>query len=354
MTNRRTSYKDLQLPEHTQAAVRLNNLLLNKTAGFSFTIDNDPECLFCIRMQPGNLDVQNICPISLTVEIGNTTAGLWLSDWPLANKISKFLPDGMLQELPENLSISVIESALQSLLYQAEKGLGAKLNIQSTSAEPYSLLYSMPLGFEMQVINPNSNELLFEGNGLLILDPNLYPHLQERLRHWPSDTNDDWEEHHTALWLEISRMTLTMQEINHLETDDLLLLEDKEFHDHGLIRLCMEPGHYCEATFDSLQKTNLTINTEWIPMTDNEQKQNVEHISQVPVQLSFNLGDKTLTFNEVRQLRPGYILELGKSLPEIVQIRSQNRLLGTGELVDIDGRVGVRILELFNKKAKGS
>ena len=89
-------------------------------------------------------------------------------------------------------------------------------------------------------------------------------------------------------------------------------------------------------------------------MSDNEQKQSIELISQIPVQLSFDLGQKTLSFNEVRQLRPGYIIELGMTLPEVVQIRSQNRQIGTGELVEINGRIGVRILNLFNKKAKGS
>ena len=89
-------------------------------------------------------------------------------------------------------------------------------------------------------------------------------------------------------------------------------------------------------------------------MSDNEQKANINHIAHLPVQLSFDLGEKTMTFNEVRQLQPGYILELSGSLPEIVQIRSQNRLIGSGELVEINGRVGVRILKLFGKKAKGS
>ncbi|WP_374212394.1 FliM/FliN family flagellar motor switch protein [Thiothrix subterranea] len=48
------------------------------------------------------------------------------------------------------------------------------------------------------------------------------------------------------------------------------------------------------------------------------------------------------------------MLELGKSLPEIIQIRSQHRLIGTGELVEINGRIAVRIINLFNKKAKSA
>lgn len=352
MENRRTRSTPIRLTSKAQHVVRLNNLLLNKSAGFTFRINT--EQLFRFRMLPGDMDMQSVCPISLTLAVGNTTGALWLTEWPLEKNIQRFVPNIILGELPENLAISVIESALEPLLQQAERGLDLKLSVQSMSAAPSSPMYSMPLGFEIQEFNPESNEVYYSGKGLLLLDSQLYPHLQERLSYWPSDTNEDWEEHYTSAWIEISNTTLSMKEINQLQTSDLILLENTRFQDEGEIRLRLDSGYYCEAKFESLAKSSLAINSEWIPMSENESKQNVEHISQLPVKLSFDLGEKELTFNEVRQLRPGYILELGKSLPEIVQIRSQHRLIGTGELVEINGRVGVRILDLFNKKAKRS
>jgi type III secretion system YscQ/HrcQ family protein len=332
--------------------LRLNNLLLNKTVGYSSPLGNDAVLRF--RMLPGDLNTQSICPVSMTLELGNTTAGLWLSGWPMLERIRQFVPGTMLKKLPENLAISVVETALKPLIEQAEQGLGLKLAIQSMSAEAQSTLYSMPFGFEIQVVSNTDNDILFQGSGLLLLDPQLYPHLQERLSYWPSSLNDDWEESHTPLRLEISRTLLTLQEINQLHPSDLILMENTGFQQHGLVRLCLDSNYTCEAEFTSTDKTALTIKTGWNPMTDNEQKQNIEHISQIPVQLSFDLGQKTLSFNEVRQLRPGYILELGITLPEIIQIRSQNRLIGTGELVEVNGRVGVRIINLFSKKAKGN
>jgi type III secretion system YscQ/HrcQ family protein len=344
--------KPMQLPKLAMHSVRLNNLLLNKTVGYGFALDESN--IFRFRMTPGNISDQSICPISLTLEMGNTTAGLWLSGWPMAERIIQFVPDSMLQKLPENLAISVIESALAPLLRQAEQGLGLKIGIQSMSAGLQSPLYSMPFGFEMQVASTTDNTLTFQGIGLLLLDPQLYPHIQQRLGLWPSETNPDWEEQQTPARLEISRTVLTMHDLNQLQPADLILLEDTRFQQHGMIKLRLDSGYYCEASFTSGEKTALTINSMWNPMSDNEQKQNVEHLSQIPVNLSFDLGQKTLSFNEVRQLHPGYILELGMTLPEIVQIRAQNRLIGTGELIEINGRVGVRIINLFNKKAKGN
>ncbi len=352
MENRQSHPTPIKFPSQAPLSVRLTNILLNKTSSFSFPLGDKQLVRF--RMQPGDINTQRICPISLTLELGNTTAGLWLSAWPLAEHIRQFVPDGLLGGLPENLAISIIESAMEPLLRQAEAGLGLKIGIQSTSAEPHSTLYSMPFGFDIQIVNQEDDSLQHESTGLLMLDPHLYMHVQERLRHWPSDTNPDWEEHYASVWLEISRTVLSMQEINQLQPSDLILLEDNRFEREDLLRLCIDSGYYCEATFNPMKRSTLTVNTEWMPMTDSEPKQLIEHISQIPVQLSFDLGEKTLSFNEIRQLRPGYILELGKSLPDIVQIRSQNRLIGTGELVEINGRVGVRIINLFNKKAKGS
>jgi type III secretion system YscQ/HrcQ family protein len=352
MENRQIQTPPIRFPGVPVYAVRLNNLLLNKTADIEFPLGD--ELLGRFRIQPGDLSTQSTCPISLTLELGSTTAGLWLSDWPLAERIHQFVPDGLLRELPENLAISVIENALTPLLALAEQGLGLKINIQSTDAETNSPLYAMPLGFTLEIVGRDDKQPHYQGFGLLVLDPQLYPHVQERLRHWPSDSNPDWEGHYTPIRLEISRIVFSMQEINQLQPSDLILLEDTRFEEEGLLRLRLDSGYYCEAMLNQMQRSTLTVTSEWMPMTNNEQKQNIEHISQIPVQLSFDLGDKTLSFNEVKQLHPGYVLELGKSLPEIVQIRSQHRLIGTGELVEINGRVGVRIINLFNKKAKGS
>ena len=352
MENRQSQIIPIKFPSQAALAVRLNNILLNKTSTLSFQLDEKRTARF--RLQPADSSTQSLCPISLTLELGNATAGLWLSAWPLIEQIRQFVPDGLLQQLPENLTISIIESALAPLLQQAEQALGLTITVQGTTAEHQSPLYNMPLGFEIQILDQESDNVQQTISALLMLDPHIYPHLQERLRHWQSDTNPDWEEHLTPAWLEISRIVFTMQEINQLQPSDLILLEDTRFENENLLKLRLNSGYYCEATLNQTTPSTLTITTAWMTMTDNEQQQKIEHVSQIPVQLSFDVGEKTLSFNEVRQLRPGYVLELGKSLPEIIQIRSQNRLIGTGELVEINGRVGVRILNLFNKKAKGS
>ena len=69
-------------------------------------------------------------------------------------------------------------------------------------------------------------------------------------------------------------------------------------------------------------------------------------LNQLPIQVSFDLGERTLTLGELRSLQVGQSLELGRALPSVVSLRVNGALIGTGELVEIDRRLGVTISTL--------
>ena len=351
MNNRRQiKVTPLKPTPWTDPAVRINNMLLNKSQAYSFTIDENR--MFRVQLLPGEAQRQNIYSIGMTLGIGDSTAGLWLSDWPVLDDIRAFIPEGMLPRLPENLGLALTENALEPLLLNAESGLASKISLQSLSVEQNSRLHTLPLSFELLEADRSKPE---GGNmrtiyGLLMMEERLYPLLQERLRFWPSDLNEDWEELETRLNFEIGQTELSMQEINALKPADVLMLDGNEFQVGQLVRLRLENNLYCDARLAADPEQILTITTGWNKMADNEPQTNIDQINKVPVQLTFDLGDKTLSFNEVKQLRPGYVLDLPASLPEVVQIKAQNRQIGSGELVEVDGRIGIRIISLFGKR----
>ena len=59
-------------------------------------------------------------------------------------------------------------------------------------------------------------------------------------------------------------------------------------------------------------------------------------------------GDLEITLAELRRLGPGSVMELPRSITEPVRISAQGRPVGQGELVDIEGMVGVKIVRLFD------
>lgn len=67
-------------------------------------------------------------------------------------------------------------------------------------------------------------------------------------------------------------------------------------------------------------------------------------LDAIPVRLEFDLGDRHISLADLRKLQPGEVFALDRPLAEgAVHIRANGALIGTGELVEIDGRIGVTI-----------
>jgi flagellar motor switch/type III secretory pathway protein FliN len=64
------------------------------------------------------------------------------------------------------------------------------------------------------------------------------------------------------------------------------------------------------------------------------------------VELSVGLGTTQLTLRQVLDLAVGQIVTLGRPLAGPFEVRAQGRVLGRGELVDVDGELAVRIVSL--------
>ena len=64
------------------------------------------------------------------------------------------------------------------------------------------------------------------------------------------------------------------------------------------------------------------------------------------VELTVALGTTQLTLRSVLELAVGQIVQLGRPLAGPFELRALGRVVGRGELVDVDGELGVRIVSL--------
>ncbi|NNE08560.1 MAG: hypothetical protein HKN20_08360, partial [Gemmatimonadetes bacterium] len=71
-----------------------------------------------------------------------------------------------------------------------------------------------------------------------------------------------------------------------------------------------------------------------------------ELAAEVPVVLRVELGSVRMTLQELSQLGSGSILELGRNPDAPVSLVVEDRRMGSGELVTVEGELGVRILSL--------
>ncbi len=101
---------------------------------------------------------------------------------------------------------------------------------------------------------------------------------------------------------------------------------------------------------ESLAATpTLTVIQAWKSTMPSETTTATEVASMdgVPVRISFDLGEVTLTLAQALALQPGQAIALSRPLNGPVRIRANGAVIGEGELVQIDDRLGVSIRSLF-------
>jgi type III secretion protein Q len=66
----------------------------------------------------------------------------------------------------------------------------------------------------------------------------------------------------------------------------------------------------------------------------------------LPLLVEVELGRVAVTLADLARVEPGAVLPLGLARRGLVTLRLGGRELAEGELVDVDGTVGVRVLRL--------
>jgi type III secretion protein Q len=68
------------------------------------------------------------------------------------------------------------------------------------------------------------------------------------------------------------------------------------------------------------------------------------------VELTVALGTTQLSLRQVFELSVGQIVQLGRPLAGPFELRAAGRLVGKGELVDVDGELAVRIVSVGDQE----
>ena len=119
-------------------------------------------------------------------------------------------------------------------------------------------------------------------------------------------------------------------ELEALATGDVVLLDEPPEGRHVLAF----PGGWRAA--GRLEEGSLHV----------EETSVADHRSQIPVMLEIELARFPLPLAELARLEPGAVLPLPVDRRGLVVLRAGDHAVARGELVDVDGAVGVRILSL--------
>ena len=69
-------------------------------------------------------------------------------------------------------------------------------------------------------------------------------------------------------------------------------------------------------------------------------------VDEARVTVELRVGSVQMSFKQLAQLQPGHVLALEQPLHQPVELVAQGRVIGSAELVNIEGRLGARILSL--------
>lgn len=161
-----------------------------------------------------------------------------------------------------------------------------------------------------------------------------------------------------ALRAELGRTILPLPELQSLAAGDVVLLDEYWVDARGELWLCTPGGQGVRVRAEQssyivtqgwtmLMIQDSSAPREPVPSDVDASPAEPLALDAIPIKLTFDLGDRTLPLSELRQLQPGVVFDLQRPLTDgPVMIRTNGALLGTGTLVEVDGRIGVCIATL--------
>ena len=79
---------------------------------------------------------------------------------------------------------------------------------------------------------------------------------------------------------------------------------------------------------------------------------NYRLLSDVPLRLSVEVGSTSLKLSELLELAEGSVVELDRQANELLDILVNGTLVAQGEVVTVNGRFGIRVVEVVATDAR--
>lgn len=307
--------------------------------------------------------------ILVEIEWAGAQLQLQLPGAAVEQMLSALLEGAALAQIPDEMQAAALSAAMDELLSRLEQfGRGTPL-VQRIVREPMPTALPHGFAFGLDAVTGTQSIaglLRVDSLGLLLM-AGLASALPPQTGPWNADALP------LRLHLDIGYASVLVEELQQLGLGDVLPMERSLVTADRVLWL-QAPGagglhvHLPaapagstadEASADSApsaqpvpQAPFLTVVQPWNPAMPPPEDPTAEAagFDAIPVRLSFDLGEISLTLAELRALQPGQPIRLEHPLASAVRIRANGALIGEGELVEIDGHLGVSICRLFALK----
>jgi len=319
--------------------VLIDNLLSTKT---STIYSENSSAHFCVQTKGLSKELEYKKYIGIC--IWGKPAILMLPYLPFHDAIEQITTDEELSEIPKELALITLSILYEEYIAELSKALSTKITLTDYFSSKFPFDKSDDYKHRIHFcINPESETsiegcFLF-GNHLL---QNIFHHINEI----PSKPLFSSQKINTCLFFERGETALTKEELSSLESGDILMIDSSSQCDEKHLIVRLTSGHkFLAKKTDSL---SYSILDEIMEGENNNSEKNVP-LNEIPLMMTFDIGEMSMSLDEVNQLGVGYTLELKKDFTSLVTIRINNKTIGKGEIVDVGNRAGVRITHIANK-----
>lgn len=288
-------------------------------------------------------------------------------------------------DLPEQLQAAAVETILEEPLNTLERLSGQQIRLENINAHeeaadiaPYlfPFVLTRQTGPDEHDGSPDTIYGALSFSSFLASDlsggiPEILSQILHDSAAQANDLQTDVSSLPLRLRLELPCPPLSITELGQLAPRDILLLPGTETITEFPLVLRIENGPLLRA---ELQGTQLTLKerimTDQDHLTDGTDTENAvapeqpenenqdfldsTELDNIELPVCCEVETLRMSLAQVKALKPGVILETSRSIHSPLQLKINGQTIGSGELVEVAGRAGIRILSLNMKKTEQS
>jgi type III secretion protein Q len=280
--------------------------------------------------------------VQIIADWGGAQVFIRLHESWIGSLASQVLQVDFISHLPDELRPLVFEAAFSDVADVLEESTRKRFGVSQIDVSETNV--DGMHGFELAIDDGQQStdaEVWLDDRGLGFL--------ANASRGWEKQYADlyRWDDLPVVVNFCIGWTDLAIKNCEDVEKHDVILLDECLIQQDNTLYIKVGRRSAIKAQIDG-KKVSVIRGLEEI-MQDEEHTNSETQLDEIDIRLSFDLGERVLTLAELRLLTAGYIFDLGRDLRKSVYIRANGKIIGEGELVDIEGQTGVSVLNFAEK-----